>query len=106
MKLIRELTAMVLMAALAMAQQSQISIVPVKSTANILVRPYLAPSVPEIRPGNNSERIRKLVRAGAIYLTAQDAIALAIENNIDLEAARYKALLSDWRLIRSQAAGA
>src|SRR5258708_13983226 len=96
MKQIRELTAIVLTAALAMAQQSQISIVPVKSTANILVRPYLAPSVPEIRPGNNSERIRKLVRAGPIYLTAQYAIALAIQNNIDLATPRYNALHSDY----------
>jgi outer membrane protein TolC len=40
-----------------------------------------------------------------LYLTAQDAIALALENNIDIEIARYNPLISEWQLIRSQAGG-
>ena len=35
----------------------------------------------------NSPRLSELVRAGMLYLTAQDAIALALENNIDIEVA-------------------
>src|ERR1051326_4101709 len=45
----------------------------------------------------DSPRIEKLMRAGVIYLSLRDAIALALENNLDLEVARYypKLALSD-----------
>jgi outer membrane protein TolC len=46
------------------------------------------------------------VRAGKLYLTAQDAIALALENNIDVEVARYSPFAAAWRLERAQAGGA
>jgi outer membrane protein TolC len=65
----------------------------------------LAPYVPPIRL-SNSPRIRDLVRAGKLYLTAQDAIALALENNIDIEVARYNPLIDEWQLERAQAGGA
>jgi outer membrane protein len=78
---------------------------PVRSSATVLVRPYLAPQVPAIRLAN-SGRLGNLVRAGMLYLTVQDAIALALENNIDLEVARYNPILSEWQLERSQAGGA
>jgi outer membrane protein TolC len=41
-----------------------------------------------------------------MYLTVQDAIALALENNIDLESARYNPLMNEWSLQRLQAGGA
>ena len=47
-----------------------------------------------------------LIRAGNLYLTAQDAIALALENNIDIEVARYGPVFRNWQLERSQAGGA
>jgi outer membrane protein len=37
----------------------------------------------------DSPRMDNLVRAGNIYLSLQDAIALALENNLDLELERY-----------------
>jgi outer membrane protein len=83
----------------------QVSIDPVRPSGNIVVRPYKTPDVPPIRAGN-SERLRALVRAGALYLTAQDAIALVLENNVDLEVARYNPLISAWQLQRAQAGGA
>ena len=45
----------------------------------------------------DSPRLEKLMRAGTIYLSLRDAIALAIENNLDIEVARYypKLALSD-----------
>lgn len=51
----------------------------------------------------DSGRMEKLVRAGVIYLSLRDAIALALENNLDIEVARYypKLALSD--LQRSEA---
>src|ERR1700681_3479639 len=46
----------------------------------------------EFRPGfvsspdfRDSTRIGSLVRAGQLYLSLEDAIALALENNLDLE---------------------
>jgi hypothetical protein len=42
----------------------------------------------------DSPRLEKLMRAGTIYLSLHDAIALALENNLDLEYARYNPKLS------------
>lgn len=55
---------------------------------------------------SNSQRIHSLMRAGRLYLTIQDAIALAVENNLNLEVARYGPLTSDWAVERAQAGGA
>lgn len=82
-----------------------VSIAPVPADAPSVIRPYLAAEVPDIRPGN-SPRLAELIRAGKLYLTLQDAIALALENNIDLEVARYNPILAEWRLKRSLAGGA
>lgn len=81
------------------------SIEPIKPSAPILWRPYVAPEVPPIRLGN-SPRLRGLVRAGKLYLTIQDAIALALENNIDIEVARYNPIDQEWRVKRAEAGGA
>ncbi len=75
---------------------------PIRPSANIVKRPYLAPQVPPIRVANSS-RLGDLIRGGNLYLTAQDAIALALENNIDIEVARYNPIISAWQLERSQA---
>jgi outer membrane protein len=83
----------------------QVSIEPVRPSAPVLWRPYLAPEVPPVRLAN-SGRLGDLVRAGKLYLTAQDAIALALENNVDIEVARYSPILSAWRVERAQAGGA
>lgn len=84
------------------AQQS--AILPRRPSAPIIVRPYLAPEVPPVRLGN-SGRFRDLIRGGVLYLTAQDAIALALENNVDIEVARYNPIISAWNLERFQAGG-
>jgi len=78
---------------------------PVKPKENVLVRPYSPAIAPDVRLGN-SGRMRELIRGGNLYLTAQDAIALAIENNIDLEVDRYNPITSAWAIQRAQAGGA
>ncbi len=78
---------------------------PVKPPSNVLVRPYEAAIAPPIRL-SNSERLRSLIRGNILYLTVQDAIALAIENNIDLEVQRYNAIASAWSVQRAAAGGA
>jgi outer membrane protein len=71
----------------------------------IFVRPYQATSVPLIDT-RNSNRFAQLTRGSNLYLTVQDAIALALENNIDLAVQRYSPLLSQWAVQRAEAGGA
>jgi outer membrane protein TolC len=68
------------------------------------IRPYLAPTTPPIRL-QNSNRLDGLIRAGNLYLTVADALALAIENNLNLEIARYGPLLADSASERAKAGG-
>lgn len=54
----------------------------------------------------NSRRIDQLMRAGNIYLSLQDAIALALENNLDIARARYEPLIAGTDIQRAKAGGA
>jgi len=54
----------------------------------------------------NTERIHSLMRAGRLYLTLQDAIALAIENDLNLEVARTQPFTAEWQIERAEAGGA
>ncbi len=94
-----------LIAAPAMPGQTRAGIEPVKPQTSVLLRPYQAQTVPPARLGN-SERLKALIRAGHLYLTVQDAVALALENNIDVEIARYAPVLARVRLTRAEAGGA
>ncbi len=97
---------MLLLAALllqtTLAQDSPITVE--KPGGTVLIRPYRTPAVPPVRL-NNSTRLRDLIRAGKLYLTVQDALALALENNLDLEIDRYGPLLAASAYQRSQAGG-
>ncbi|MDQ1472581.1 MAG: outer membrane protein, partial [Bryobacterales bacterium] len=84
------------------AQQEQIAIQPPPGPS--LIRAYRAPEVPPVRVAN-SGRLAAAMRAGKLYLTLNDAIALAIENNLGLEVNRYGPLLSEWSLKRAEAGG-
>lgn len=94
-----------LMAMPAAPAQVRAGIEPVKPQTSVFLRPYQAQTVPPARLGN-SERLKALIRAGHLYLTVQDAIALALENNIDVEIARYSPVLARVRLTRAEAGGA
>jgi len=85
--------------------QSEISVQPPVGGWGWLTRPYQARHVPEIRL-TNSPRLNELIRAGNLYLTAQDVVALAIENNIDIEVQRYGPLLNQEVLRRAEGGGA
>jgi outer membrane protein len=54
----------------------------------------------------NSPRIEMLVRAGNLYLSKDDVIALALENNIDIAVQRYAPYLSAEVLRRAEAGSA
>jgi outer membrane protein TolC len=75
-----------------------------KPQGSSILRPYRASTVPGVRL-NNSARLNSLLRAGKLYLTVQDAIALAIENNLGLEIDRYGPLLAQASLERALAGG-
>jgi len=68
------------------------------------VRSYMAPVIPPVRL-TNSNRLYSLIRAGNLYLTLEDALALAIENNLNLEIDRYGPLLQQSSLERMKAGG-
>jgi outer membrane protein TolC len=53
----------------------------------------------------NSPRLDRLVRNGKLYLSLKDAIALALENNLDLAIARYNLPIADTDVLRTQAGG-
>jgi outer membrane protein len=81
------------------------SIEPLQADAPALWRPYSAGEVPPARLGNSS-RIHDLIRAGNLYLTIQDAIALVLENDIDIEVSRYNPIAAVWQLQRAEAGAA
>ncbi|HJT89945.1 MAG TPA: TolC family protein [Bryobacteraceae bacterium] len=53
----------------------------------------------------NSARVHQLIRAGNLYLSLQDALALAIENNLDVELQRFTLPAADSDLLRSKGGG-
>ena len=69
-----------------------------------LTHPYQPRAVPPINLSNSS-RLDSLVRAGNLYVSAHDVVALAIENNIDVEVQRYGPLLAREVLRRARAGG-
>ncbi len=75
-----------------------------KPTAPFIVRPWIPTHVPPIVL-RDSPRLDQLIRGGSLYLTVQDAIALAIENNLDLEVDRYGPLNAAWLTQRAEAGG-
>src|SRR3954447_1652712 len=53
----------------------------------------------------NSPRTYELIKAGNLYLTLQDAIALALENNLDIQVQRYNPLIAGTETERSKGGG-
>ena len=84
--------------------QTAVRIDPAKGGIRLL-HPYQTRDVPAINLADSS-RLETLVRSGNLYLSAQDVVALAIENNLDVEVQRYGPLLAREILRRAQAGGA
>lgn len=87
------------------ALAQNVSLEPVRPESFLFRRPYTPVTVPPIRLAD-SKRLGGLLKAGKLYLTAQDALALALENNVDIEVNRYSPIAAAWRLTRAQAGGA
>ncbi|HNY41096.1 MAG TPA: TolC family protein [Bryobacteraceae bacterium] len=69
-----------------------------------LWKPYRTPvQAPlELR---NSQRLQQMLRAGNVYLTLEDAVALAVENNLDVEIQRHTMKLADAEVRRTRGGG-
>ncbi|MFP5276000.1 MAG: TolC family protein [Acidobacteriota bacterium] len=77
--------------------------VPLPHSRNPLA-PYL-PSTPPPLDLQNSPLLQNLIRDGKLYLSLRDAIALAIENNLDLAYFRYNFPIAQMDYARTKAGG-
>ncbi len=66
--------------------------------------PYLPSTAPPLNL-NNSPLLDNLIRDGKLYISLHDAIALAIENNLDLAYFRYNFPIAQMDLARTKAGG-
>jgi outer membrane protein len=66
-----------------------------------VLQPYKPVEVAQPNLGN-SPRIDSLMRDGKIYLSIDDAVALALENNLDLDIARYNLNIAEADLLRAK----
>jgi outer membrane protein TolC len=71
---------------------------------NTFIRPYEAKPVPPVN-FQNSQRIFELMRAGQLYLSLADAIALALENNLDIDVERYLPRIAQTDIGRAKGGG-
>ena len=59
-----------------------------------VLQPYRAQEIAQPNLAN-SPRIDSLMRDGKIYLSIDDAVALTLENNLDIDIARYNLNIAD-----------
>jgi len=67
--------------------------------------PYTSPYVSPPKT-SNSERLHTLLGGGKLRLSLEDAIALALENNLDISVARYNLGFAQTDLLRAKSGGA
>jgi outer membrane protein len=72
--------------------------------ANWLLGPYRTPFVKPSRAGN-SDFVSHVLRNGTLFLTLEDAIDLAIENNFDVELQRYDLQFAATEIMRAKGGG-
>jgi outer membrane protein TolC len=66
-----------------------------------VIAPYTTRNVPP--PDlTNTPRIEQLLRDGKIYLSMDDAVSLALENNLDIGIARYNLNIADTDILRAK----
>ena len=68
------------------------------------IAPYMPSQVPPVNL-TNSPRLQNLEHDGKLYLSLRDAIALALENNLDLAYFRYNFPTAEADLLRTKAGG-
>src|SRR5256712_8546361 len=66
------------------------------------IGPYM-PRYVEAPTLSNTPRIEDLLRDGKLYLSLNDAVALALENNLDIAIQRYNMEMADTDILRTKA---
>ena len=66
-----------------------------------VLQPYQPQEVAQPNLGN-SPRIDSLIHDGKVYLSIDDAVALALENNLDIDIARYNLNIADTDYLRAK----
>lgn len=77
----------------------------VANTQQANLRKPLGTSAQMVSAPRIARAARSLVRNGAVYLSLQDALALAIENNLDVQVARYGVSIARMNMLRAQGGG-
>jgi len=88
----------------AVAGQTPLPIAPTKPQGLPFIRSYKPVTTPPVRL-TGTGRLRGMIQAGTIHLTARDAIALALESSLDLEIERYNQSMADWAIERAESGG-
>ncbi len=65
------------------------------------LQPYQPQEIPQPNL-SNSPRVDSLMHDGKIYLSIDDAVALALENNLDIDIARYNLNIADTDYLRAK----
>jgi outer membrane protein TolC len=76
-------------------------------TASLHAQGWFTFTSPHVAPSSfaNSSRADALIRANQMYLSLEDAIAIAIESNLDIEMQRYGLRIADSDLLRAKGGG-
>ncbi len=70
-----------------------------------VLRPYQQTQVPEPQ-FTNSPRIDQLIKDGKLMLSLQDAVELALENNLDIQVQRFNPWIAETDILRTMGGGA
>src|SRR5579871_477806 len=76
---------------------------PPKPFPNLLA-PYRGIDIPDFNTANKP-RVEQLIHDGKLEITLQDAVELALENNMDIAVARYQPWLADTDVMATKAGG-
>ena len=69
-----------------------------------LIAPYYPISIPE--PGaTNTPKLEQMIHDGKLELTLQDAVELALANNMDIVVARYNPWFADTDILKTESGG-
>lgn len=82
----------------------QVPLAPGKGFLNAFTRDFRQPDIAPVNLAN-SPRLESLIRAGNLYLSLEDAIAVALENNLDIELSRYGPQIAQADYLRARAGG-
>jgi outer membrane protein TolC len=91
-----------LISSLALAQETHVDYGKPRTYFPNPVGPYIGREVPAPSLAN-STRLADLVKEGKLMLSLDDAIALALENNLDLAISRYNLQIADTDILRTKA---